>query len=37
MLSKYSGFVKAYVTLKQDAQNSGANSMQKLKNIQTLL
>lgn len=36
MLTKYSGFVRAYVTLKQDATTSGPNQMQRLQNIITL-
>lgn len=36
MLNKYSGFVRAYVTLKLDATNGGPNQMQRLQNIVTL-
>jgi hypothetical protein len=36
MLHRYSGFVRAYVTLKQSATSSGPNQMQMLQNIVTL-
>ena len=36
MLNKYQGFVRAYVTLKQDATSSGPLQMQLLQNILTL-
>lgn len=36
MLHRYSGFVRAYVTLKQNATSSGPNQMQMLQNIVTL-